>query len=601
MESPTTEQRRVPLASHALFWMIGPIVLALRGSLVQLAAPLPCAGALDLAAISILRAFPELTAGRLVSVMQIACVTLALGFFAELAFRATGNRVIAVLAGLALGASRPFVAVFALPSSAAVLGATAAASLAALALLRRPTRGRTAIAIFALLVAASIVPPLSLAFAAVTVLLMMNTLSTISRSFRLGRALLASAIVIVLPLLVVRAVNVNPNGSTGAWFACMEAPQSGTAVGLAAGSVMDIAGPLILALAVFGAYRSALRTTWKPVAFGEALLAYAVALSLGQRWPAAMLLAPLVIAIWISASVGMLELVRVATDRPTVVLACGLVAAVPILQVTHVRADERDDVTPTNSQERASLSQIRTILNLIPPHSTFVAEDASVDLLLRAAVFGRRTTKPFAIVPRTREAVLAATTRGQVFAFPAGERELALRGFAFEPVPDPTSPRSRTLRGVAAISATRACVALTHTWSDLDGIGAHGRIALSADSDAANGPAIVYFEGESGYTPGPDGWPPRVVWGFDLRMFPRRTPQEADRIEAEAAEAGLRGHPAFASAYVARLTLYRTPHAPLTLPIILGPPRAHGVGRLRDADALPLTLCDAPNVDISQF
>jgi hypothetical protein len=408
--------------------------------------------------------------------------------------------------------------------------------------------------------------------------------------------------VIVLPLLIVRAVNVDPGGSSSVWFGCLEAPQSATATGLALSSVINIAGPMILVLAVFGAYRAALRTNWKPLAIGEALLAYAIALTLGLRWPAAMLLAPALLVIWISASVGMLELVRIATNRGSVVLACALGAIVPILQISHVRADERDDVVRTNSQERASLSQIRSILNLIPPHSAFVAEDASVDLLLRAAVFGgRRTTKPFAIVPRTRDAVLAATTKGQVFAFPAAQRELALRGFAFEPVPDPTSPGARTLPGVAAISGTRPCVTLTNTWSDLDDIGSHGRIALSAASDAAGGPAIVYLDGETSYTPGPDGWPPRVVWGFDLRMFPRRSPEEADRIEAEAAEAGLRGNAAFASAYVARLTLYRTPHAPLTLPIVLGPPRAHGVGRLRDAGALPLTLCDAPNVEVSRF
>jgi hypothetical protein len=74
-------------------------------------------------------------------------------------------------------------------------------------------------------------------------------------------------------------------------------------------------------------------------------------------------------------------------------------------------------------------------------------------------------------------------------------------------------------------------------------------------------------------------------------------------MDAEAAAAGLRDHPVFAAPYVARLTLSRLPHAPLALPIVLGPPRARGVGRLTaaSADALPLTACDAPGARVSEF
>jgi hypothetical protein len=59
----------------------------------------------------------------------------------------------------------------------------------------------------------------------------------------------------------------------------------------------------------------------------------------------------------------------------------------------------------------------------------------------------------------------------------------------------------------------------------------------------------------------------------------------------------------FAAPHVARLTLFRVPGTPLTLPIVLGPARGHGVGKLsaESADALPLVVCDAPRVAISEF
>jgi hypothetical protein len=157
--------------------------------------------------------------------------------------------------------------------------------------------------------------------------------------------------------------------------------------------------------------------------------------------------------------------------------------------------------------------------------------------------------------------------------------------------------------GLAAVSGARPCVGLTREWTDLDAVGAHGRVALVADSPLASGPVVVYFSGTDGYTPGPDNWPSRAMPGFDLRMFDRRTAATAALMDAEANSVHLSGHAVLAALHVARLTLFRTPGAPTALPIVLGPPRFSGVGRLtaEPADALPLTLCDAPRVSISEF
>jgi hypothetical protein len=244
---------------------------------------------------------------------------------------------------------------------------------------------------------------------------------------------------------------------------------------------------------------------------------------------------------------------------------------------------------------------MRRLLNLVPTGSTLVEEDAGTDLLLRAALSGgRRPAKALAIAPLARKAVVAALTAGRVFAFPTGQRELGLRGFVIEAMTDVPGADAR---GMAVVSATRACVQLGKTWADLSRIGANGRVALVADTDLATGPAVIYFSGTNDYTPGPDGWPPRTMPGFDLRMFDRDNPASAALTDAEAANAGLRDHPLFASSHIARLTLFRTPHAPLALPIVLGPPRSLGVGKLLDDDEgkPPLMMCDAPLVNVSEF
>jgi hypothetical protein len=278
--------------------------------------------------------------------------------------------------------------------------------------------------------------------------------------------------------------------------------------------------------------------------------------------------------------------------------------AVVILQSTVVRAS-RDGVRrlETLGHQRASLRQMRLLVNVLAPESHLVEEDASVDTLLRAAIFGRRAFKPLGIVARDRRAVLDAMTRGPVYAFAIGQRELSLRGFVIEPLLDPSRPTLAELRGLARVTGTRACADVGTTWVDLDGIGAAGRIALSTSSAKGEGPVLAYFSGSDAYLPGPDGWPARALRGFDARILGRRTPEAAADLEAEAMGSGLSGDPVFAAPFVARLFLYRTPEAPLALPIVLGPPRSRGVARLV-ADypgALPLTLCDAPPIRVVEF
>jgi hypothetical protein len=279
----------------------------------------------------------------------------------------------------------------------------------------------------------------------------------------------------------------------------------------------------------------------------------------------------------------------------------------PTLQVSRLRADERDDRVRPLGHEATTLGQVIAILNVVPSDATFAEEDSSMDILLRAAVFGgRRKGKPFVVVPRRREVMAQALDRGPVFAFPRGQQDLSLRGFAIEPVT--RIGRSRegaadTIEGLTAVTGIRSCQVIGDSWIDLDAIGASGRIALSGDSEAAYGPIVLYLGGLTDGEPRADGWPIRSTRGFRWASFDRQTDANRERLQAEARAVGLSEHPVFAAPFVTRLTLHRTPRAPLTLAVLLGASLPVGIGKGEYAGpgAAHLTICDAPLVRIESF
>ncbi len=289
-------------------------------------------------------------------------------------------------------------------------------------------------------------------------------------------------------------------------------------------------------------------------------------------------------------------------------VAALLLVLFPILQVARLRAEERDNWVHSLGHEAATLRRVIAILNVVPANATFAEEDATIDLLMRAAVFGgRRAGKPFTIAPRRRDVIKRALDRGPVYAFPRGQEDLSQRGFVIEPVAriGPAQDEShKIVDGLAAITATRPCQIVGERWVDLAGIGATGRIAMSGDSESAYGPIVLYLGGLVAGEPAPDGWPLRATRGFRAGTFDRETEAHADRLLAEARARELSDREVFASPYVTRLTLNRTPRAPLTLGILLGASRPVGVARGEYFDPSPsshLTICEAPPVKIDSI
>jgi len=592
MPSPPAIDQAIRFARRATPWVVGPIVFVLRGPTTDLAPASRCGGALDLLSMVVVGARPSLYVGTLFTTFQAVALILAFGFLGSLVLRTSGSLAIALAVTAALAISQPFDSGLALPASAMAFAACAAAALVLRAWTEKGEHHRSTLrACAAVFVAASIVPAWTTMCAFLTFGLVARGRASEARRRRVLIASIAAAVSVGVPVGI--AAIVNRAGPSPRVASCV---LPGSPISFASlSNAVDATGPLVLALAALGGYAVALGAGLRRTAALAGIAFLTIVPSLPDVWPRNVALAPALVAIWCLAGLGLREMLTRLRQRRTI--ASGLLIAIlPALQLSRVH-EARDDRRTPLGHERASLAQIRRLLNLMPPGSTLVEEDASVDLLLRAASLGgRQSSRPLAIVPLTRTSMLNALNVGGVFAFPAGQRDLGLRGFVLEPVAGGS-------KGLAAVSGTRACIELTREWTNLDATAMHGRIALVADSPLASGPVVIYFSGTDGYTPGPDNWPSRAMPGFDLRMFDRSSPETSAVMDSEANAVHLSGHAVFAAPHVARLTLFRTPGAPAALPIILGPPRTRGVGRLiaEPADALPLTVCDAPRVSVSEF
>jgi len=596
MQSSTDRGRRV--SRHAILWLAGPIVLIANHHPAELTTPHQCAPAIDLLGIAILRHWPDLRIGQLLACLQPAVVVFALAALAELFDRLTRN--IAVALGIALTAafSPLFIPLFSLLTPVATVGLCAAAAL----VVRRSTSiGHRSLikAVCAgaiLILAALVVPSWTAACALAACAVTWSASAQTGRRVRVAGALATATAVAVVPFAMLRATHLAALGEAR-WYDCARPLAAGLPALLQ--QVSWAIGPVIGALAVLGLAVELSRgehVWW--VGIASAFIALAC-------WPAAGLpplitFAPLFVATWSAAAVGLAEILPMMLSvRGGLVAAVLVLCALPVLEAARVRDEGRDNVVRPQSQDRASLTTMISILNLVPADARFVEEDASIDLLLRAALLGgRRRSKPFKVIPADRRSVEHALEGSTtVWAFPRGQQLLALRGFEIQPGGELRMP------GIARVAAVRPCQELGTSWVDLSAEGRHGRIAVVAASETDVGPVDLYFGGPSEYAPGPDGWGLRTRSRFRLRLFVRSAPRDAALLDAEARDQELATHAVFGSPFVSRMLIERTPLSPLELPIVLGPPRPFGLGRLHEDASRGdrFLVCDAPPVTVSPF
>jgi hypothetical protein len=611
--SPTSA-RLITIGRRALPWLVGPTVLFTEGRMRELVPPHPCPGLLELASIVALRTRVDLTVGVWFSILHALAIVIGLAAFVTLARRVTGNTAVAASTGLAIGLSPAFPRTLALPREAVAFAVCACGAVLFARSLNRHANPavspRWFPVVVAWLVAALVVPEWTIGAALGAGITFCLAVSGLGRTGRYVGGCV-SALFCVLLVLTMFAVSPGIDGGTSSlspWraLAACSTP-AWRQVGLTA-LFGWLLGPFALALAALGLVAEVQTAGWrrclKIMAAGLAGLAL-VGITPSNA-PEAVI--PWLLGVWMLAAVGFQQVVSLARSSATRVIAALLLALCPILQIARLRAEERDDWVHSLGHEAATLRHVIAVLNVVPANATFAEEDATIDLLMRAAVFGgRRAGKPFTIATRRRDIIKSALDRGPVYAFPRGQEDLSERGFVLEPVPRIGRSRDdsdKTVDGLAAITGTRPCQVVGERWVDLAGIGATGRIAMSGESESAYGPIVLYLGGPMAGEPRPDGWPLRATRGFWSATFDRDTEPHADRLQAEGRARELSDHEAFASPYVTRLTLHRTPRAPLTLGILLGASRPVGVAKGEYFDRSPishLTICEAPPVKIGSI
>jgi hypothetical protein len=611
--SPTSA-RLMTIGRRALPWLVGPTVLFTEGRMLELVPPHPCPGLLELASIVALRTRVDLTVGVWFSTLHALAIVIGLAAFVTLARRLTGNIGVAASTGLAIGLSPAFPRTLAPPREAVAFAVCACGAVLLTRSLNRHADKAMSLRQFPVvapwLVAALVVPEWTFGAALGAGITFCLIASGLGRTKRyVGGAV--SVLLCVLLVVTMFAVSPKVDGGASSLSPWQELAACSTPawrqVGLTA-VFGRLLGPFALALAALGFFAEVQTAGWRRcltvMAVGLAGLAL-VGITATNAQEAVI---PWLFGMWMLAAVGFQQIVSLARSSATRAIAALLLVLCPILQVARLRAEERDDWVYSLGHEAATLRLVIAVLNLVPANATFAEEDATLSLLMRAAVFGgRRAGKPFTIAPRRRDVIKSALDRGPVYAFPRGQADLSQRGFVLEPVARISRSRDdsdKTVHGLAAITGTRPCQVVGERWVDLAGIGATGRIAMSGDSESAYGPIVLYLGGPMAGEPVPDGWPLRATRGFRAATFDRETEAHADRFQAEASARELSDRDVFASPYVTRLRLYRNPRAPLTLGILLGASRPVGVAKgeyFDPSSSTHLTICEAPPVKIESI
>jgi hypothetical protein len=611
MMSPLDAARLKRFVRRAIPWLVGAAVLLIRGRAVELANPPACPGLLELASITMVRLSPNLRVGQLFQALQAAVIVAALAAFVELVGRLTRTLAVAAAIGLAVGLSPLFAATLSPPWEAAAFGICATAALLASSRFAHRDGSSWVLVLvsFAILLTGALLVPPWLAVAAggafVTGALVAPR---ISRAKRCAAGTTAAAALTLIAIVISNLSRPDVLAGSSSWQALASCALPRPSAARAMGHLSTIAwwfGPFALALAGLGAFREVPRAGWRRTLLtaGTGLLCLVLASSAGMSAPVA--LAPSAVALWWLAASGLTQLVdAMGRGRAPRVAAAIVLLLLPTLEASRRVGEERDDRVQPRGHEAQTLRQMTRLLDVVEENASFVEEDSTVDVLLRASVFGgHRKGKSFAVIAPRPDVVARARVDRAVYAFPRRQEDLNLRGFVIEPLRTAGVRRvggSQEIEGLAAITGRRRCQLIGNAWADLTG--ASGRIALSADSEAARGPVVIFLGGASSAQPAPDGWSRRTLRGFGVLAFDQRMGTHAARLRAEARDEGLAGdHPVLAEPFVVSLTLHRTPRAPLALAVALGTSFPVGVARLQQGaeDIGRLMVCEAPAVPIS--
>jgi hypothetical protein len=612
--------RPIAVGRGVVPWVVGPVALLIRGRPLELASPSACPGLLELMSIASVRLDPDLGIGLVFVVLRAAAIVVGLAAFVELVYRRTRHMELAAATGLAVGLSPLFASTLSPPWEAAAFAVCAVGALLFGPFLDWQTRSPglfTVASLCVFLAAALLVPPWLVLAAAATFLTVgdaaargsFRSLGLPERSGRWAAGAVAAAGLSALAIAILSLSRPGALAGLPPWraLASCTLPWPSPAPVLAAARTIGWAlGPLALALAALGLFGEAQQGGWRRPVLAAGVAIVCLGLAAGAGLSPLVAMAPAAVGLWWLAASGLRDLVTAIGRKPVLRFTSALVLVLlPTLEASRLGAEERDDWVRPHGHEKTTLRQMRAVLSQVSSRAVFVEEDSTTDVLLGASIAGRRrTSRSLTIVPPQSEKVSRALESGAVYVFPRQQENLSRRGFTIEPLAVTVFSRDNVaekIGGVATIVATRQCRVIGTAWVDLGGAGTQGRIAMAADAETARGPMTIYLGGAMAAQPLPDGWPPRTTRGFVFGLFDQREGKRSDRLTAEARTVGLpTGHAALAEPFVVRLTLHRTPRAPLALAVALGASFPFGVARLEQdpADRGQLTVCDAPPVEI---
>jgi hypothetical protein len=249
--------------------------------------------------------------------------------------------------------------------------------------------------------------------------------------------------------------------------------------------------------------------------------------------------------------------------RARTIVGIAVMVLLPLLQFQRLSLRGAAGASSSYGHGALSTDTLRRILRALPD-ATLVAEDASLELLVRAASPRLRAGgQDVRVVPRRAAAVSAALAAGRIFAFPRAQLALQHQGVEL-------SGRAMGIPGVAEVQRVVDCARVGRQWSDAPTLTVAGGFALIARREDARGPVTIYLGSRENLRTAAVGWPARATRGFQVREYARaERPDLADALQAQGIppSSGVLTAP-----YVVRIVMWRTPGAADVLPVALSRP-----------------------------
>lgn len=539
-----------------------------------LADPISCPGLSEFLAVVASRTWRDVPLGSMLTAGNVVVTFAALLLLARAVHRLTSSAGIAVAIALAAALSSLFAPTLAPSAGAALLVATAAWG----AVLRSTEAGQPedfparSIAILAL--AAAMVTPFTVPAALIAGWL------TRKRSLH---ALLAIAVVLFPSVVMQVALPHGPSLSATSLGACM-LPQAAASSLIGAGRAfvaIVTANPLVAALAALG-IMSIGRLTRSVVTSLIALTVVALWSTMIVPEQPAAAMAAFELAFWLTAGVGLSEVHAQGGKVGAFVLAAVLVA----LQGASANA-RREVMVPADGHAQLTLARAGTLVGSVPRGAAIVTEDATIDLLTRALPSRLRSADRFRFVPPDPVTIAETLRTNRVFALPKSQRRLQQMAVEF------IGASSAGAAGLAEVRQVHQCSAvLDGSPTSLPTIAGLRQFALVAGNEHSRDSIVMMLTSEIPLSVTPLGWPPNAMRGLHGRIFDRSRAADELEFAEELRTYELWPWSGPQTRYVTRIEAWRTPRAPLVLPLSLGAPAGAGTARrLGSSPDQDLRLC----------